>query len=144
MYPIKNPKFMAKLTLVGVLLTCYDMLWDLFLSALHALLVLAHYLFEFCESSLDVFVEHLFHTTPRVTEIIVFYIMAGIIGLISFLLLRALPGWYCKICEMLTNYYFQEKTKAITFWHQQTVQIKVKWCSLFMVSSFFMLFFVFS
>lgn len=55
--------------------TFLDVIWDLFLSLLHSLAMLIHYAFEFCEHSLDLMVEHIFHTSPRETQIIVFYIM---------------------------------------------------------------------
>jgi hypothetical protein len=144
MFSIKTPKLIIKLTLTTIVLTCYDMLWDLFLSLLHTLYVIAHYLFELCESSLDALIEHLFHTSPRITEIIVFYIMAGIISLLSFLLLRAIPSWYCIICEQLNNYYQCKKTEALTFWHQQTILLKIKLFSLIVAGSFAMLVFALS
>lgn len=74
---LKN-KFTHVLLIVTMLWTFFDTIWDLFLSLLHSLALLSHYLFELCEHSLDLLVEHIFHTSPKETEIIVFYIMASI------------------------------------------------------------------
>lgn len=126
------------------LLFFYDVYFDLAVSFFHSVLMLSHLLFETCEQLLDHLVEHLFQTSPRATEIIVFYIMASVIGMIAFLILRAIPRWYCSLCEAVTDYYREKKAALITWWQHQTLMLKVKWYSLFMASSFLMVFLAFS
>lgn len=139
-----NPKLIIRIVLGLIVLVFYDVLLDWLLALPHAVFMVLHYLFETCEQLLDWIIEHLFHTSPRTTEIIVFYILVGGNSTIAFLLLRALPGWYCNSCERLTRYWQQKIDKALTLWQQQAVLIKIKWYSLLMVSSFFMLFLAFS
>jgi hypothetical protein len=118
--------------------TFLDIIWDLFLSLLHFLAMLVHYAFEFCEHSLDMMVEHLFHTGPRETQIIVFYIMVALVCVIAYFILRKLPGWYCSCCEQLRRYWYQETTKAKIFWESQSFALKAKWYTLAVTGSFFM------
>ena len=139
-----NPKLIIRIVLGLGVLVFYDVLLDWLLALPHAVFMILHYIFETCEQLLDWIIEHLFHTSPRTTEIIVFYIMASGIASIALMVLRALPGWYCKSCARLTRYWQQKIDKALTLWQQQAVLIKVKWYSLLMVSSFFMLFLAFS
>ncbi len=139
-----TPTLIIRFALGFGALVFYDVLLDWLIALPHAILMLLHFIFETCEQLLDWLIEHLFHTSPRNTEIIVFYIMAGGIAGIAFALLRALPGWYCKSCALVTAYWQQKKEKVLTLWRQQAVLMKVKWYSLFMVSSCFMLFLAFS
>jgi hypothetical protein len=106
----------------------------LLLWLLHSMLAILHTLFEFTEHALDILIEQLFHTDPRTTEIIVFYLMVGIVGSIIFSLLKALPRWYSQFFEMLDNIWNQEKVKAITYWQHQSAIEKVKSGTILMAS----------
>jgi hypothetical protein len=91
------------------------------------MLDLLHTLFEFSEHALDLLIEHLFHTTPRTTEIIVFYIMLSIVGFTAFKLMQALPSWYSRLIEQMVNFWDQEKAKALTHWESQFFIEKINW-----------------
>jgi uncharacterized membrane protein YidH (DUF202 family) len=138
----KNPQLIVRFVIVFAVLIFYDTVWDTVLTLSHSFLMLLHYLFEFCEHTLDLFIEHLFHTDPRTTEIIVFYIMAFIIGCLVLLLIMALPNWYCKACERLMNYWQEEKTKAVEKWQNQPLIEKIKWGSALIAGSVVMIFWV--
>lgn len=144
MLSINNPKIIIRFALLLALLIFYDFFLDLLLSLLHSLVMLLHYLFEFCEHTLDHFIGHIFHTDPRTTEIIVFYVMAFAIGFIVFRVIMALPEWYRNICDRLTDYWHQEKTKALSNWRKQPFVKKIQWGSVFLTSSVFMVLWVFS
>lgn len=141
MVSIKTHKRIVILTLATILLFGYDMIFDLLSSLFHVFIVIVHYLFEFCESSLDSIVEHLFHTSRRATQIIVFYIMISISVVVIFLILRKVPAWYRKIYQQLIAYFNYKKMQAIYFWHQQTLLLKIKLCSEVMAGISAMLFF---
>lgn len=144
MLSIKKHKPIILLTLALIIFMGYDVIFDMILSLFHVLIVIAHYLFEFFESSLDSIVEHLFHTSRRATQIIVFYIMIGILSSVIFLLLRAVPGWCRRICKRLTDYFNDKKMQAIDFWHEQTLLLKIKLCSEIIAGISAMLFFAIS
>lgn len=129
MLSIKKNKPIVILTLALIIFMGYDVIFDMILSLFHVLIVIAHYLFEFFESSLDSIVEHLFHTSRRATQIIVFYIMMSISSTVIFLLLCAVPGWYRRICKWLTDYCNYKRMEAIYFWREQTLLLKIKLCS---------------
>lgn len=141
MLSIEKYKSLIVLTLALIILTSYDLIFDLLLSMLHLLFVIAHYLFELCESSLDVVIEHLFHTSPRTTEIIVFYIMVGILSAMGLWILRALPGWYRRICKQLKSYFIRKKMQAMEFWREQTLLLKIKLCAQYTAATLTMLYF---
>lgn len=144
MVSIKRHKPIILLTMAASLLFGSDMVFDFLASLFHVLIVIVHYLFEFSESSLDSIIEHLFHTSRRATQIIVFYIMTGILSAVVFLVLRSVPGWYRMICNRLKTYYVDKKIEAIDFWRQQTLLLKIKLCTQIMVGTFTILFFAFS
>lgn len=63
--------------LVGVagMLTMPDVILGVLLELAHLMFELVHFLFEVFESALDHLVEHLLHTEPKETQIIVFYLI---------------------------------------------------------------------
>lgn len=144
MSSIKKHKPIISLTLALIIFMGYDVIFDMILSLFHVLIVIAYYLFEFFESSLDSIVEYLFHTSRRATQIIAFYIMVGILSGVIFLLLRAVPGWCRMILKRLTDYFNDKKMQAIDFWHEQTLLIKIKLCSEIMAGISAALFFTLS
>ncbi len=141
---INNPKAIIKLVLILVALVLYDTLWDLFLSLLHFVLGTLHILFEFCEHTLERLIEHIFHADPRTAEIIVFYIILSIGAYVAFKLMQALPQWYGKLAEQLTDYWHNEKTRTVSYWQHQPTAEKIKWSSIFITSTFFMFLWIFS
>jgi len=120
--------------LLFALVSFYDTLFDLLVWLFHTVAVLLHTLFEFTEHALDMLIEHLFHTDPRTTEIIVFYLMLAIVGGIIFRLLHALPRWYSRSFESLVNVWNHEKEKALAYWQNQSSIEKFKSGSIFMAS----------
>jgi len=135
---ILKSKMVKIILVVSLVWTFLDVIWDLFLSLLHFLGMLIHYAFEFFEHSLEKLIEHAFHVSPRVAEIIVFYIMAALVCVIAYLILRKLPGWYCTCCDQVRLYWHQQKEKAKEFWQKQSIALKVKWYALAVSGSFFM------
>jgi|688.fasta_scaffold893239_1 hypothetical protein len=144
MLSIKKHNPIILLTLAFIIFMGYDVIFDMILSLFHMLIVIAHYLFEFFESSLDSIVEHLFHTSRRTTQIIVFYIMIGISSIAAYFIVRALPGWFHRIFKRLIDYFNDKKMQAINSWHKQTLLIKIKFCSEIIAGISAMLFFALS
>jgi hypothetical protein len=140
---LKN-KLVKGILIFSIGWTFMDVIWDWFLSALHFLWMLVHYAFEFFEHGLERLIEHAFHTSPRSAEIIVFYILAAMVCIIAYLILRKLPGWYCSCCERAHLFWHQEKAKAKVFWENQSLALKAKWYTLVVTGSFFMCFLVLS
>lgn len=140
LYPTSalRPKVYIGYTLVLLVLVFSDVLLDLLLVLPHFALGLLHFFFETCEQLLDLLIEHLFHTSPRGTEIIVFYIMASGIGWMGFKFIKSLPQWYYRIYESLSIYYQHKKTCVINELHSLPLIEKFKWGSVFMTSTIMM------
>lgn len=116
----------AVITVIAVPDVVFDLLSGLvhflFANILHFL----HLAFEFIESSLDHFVEHLFHTDTHQTQIIVFYILVvfAIAGL--YWLWRALPP-FCRRCkENLFSYCAHKKASLLYYWEELSLLNKIK------------------
>lgn len=127
-----------------LVLVFYDIFWDLFLSLLHSIWMLLHFLFETFEQLLDLAVEHIFHTSPRVTEIIVFYLMAAMLAVVIYMIIRALPILYFKLSAKLKSQYVNKKLATLDWWQRLPIVLKLKWCSFFMASSMLMMMLTFS
>ncbi len=142
MYVNLTSTIKAKSIILFVLGVGVIVFYDVFLSFLialpHSFLLLLHYMFEFCEHTLDMIIEHLFHTDPHTTEIIVFYIMAFIIGCILLKFIMVLPDLCCKIYGRLSNYCEQKKATVLNEWRNQPSIKKFKWGSVFMASTIVM------
>lgn len=94
------------------------------------LLESAHLLFELVESALDKVIEHAFHTDLHLTQIIVFYILAGIVLLVIYYLYHVLPLMYQHWKEDLSTHYLRLKIHTGIYWHEMTVLHKIYACAL--------------
>jgi len=119
-----------------------DVLFGLFFQLLHLLMEFAHILFEFIESTLDHFIEHLFHTDLHETQVIVFYIIVSIALVGIYGLSRTLP----RACRRFKNNVFAffdwEKTICSDYWLGLTVTQKIR-LSLTFVTGLYLLSFLF-
>jgi hypothetical protein len=97
----------------------YDVLFHLLLETLHIL-------FESTEYLLDLFIEHLFETGDRATQIIVFYILFSIICYGLYRLYRLLPIWRSKLKQKLQR----QKNETFAQWHALSVLWKMAWWSV--------------
>ncbi|NOT11493.1 MAG: hypothetical protein HOP23_06650 [Methylococcaceae bacterium] len=134
---IDNPKnIITPIALIIVVYLLNDTLVDLVVWLFHTLFILMHTLIEFSEHALDILIEHLFHTDPRTTEIIVFYIMllAGV-G-VTLKLMWVLSHWFSTFIEQQIDFWHQEKNKMISTWQAHSVIKKLK-CSACLTISLF-------
>lgn len=104
--------------LIGVagMLTMPDAILGLLFELTHLMFEVAHFLFEVFESALDHLVEHLFHTEPRETQIIVFYLILAMgLGASYYLSLTTLRFFHAlKAC--LQTAFRYHKTRFSSFW----------------------------
>jgi hypothetical protein len=144
LFSVANPKLMIRVVLGLGVLVFYDVLFNLLIALPHTVLILLHFLYEACEQLLDWLIEHLFHTSPRTTEIIVFYMMALVIGWMGVKFTMALPDCYCRIYKSLSNYWQHKKNNIIKEWGNWSIIEKFKWGSVFMTSTLVMVVLVIS
>ena len=85
--------------------------------------------FEWIETALDTLVEHLFHTDLHQTQIIVFYIIIGIIAYPIYYLWRKLRRLFFRLKETLHAVYAEwklYKTHATLYWLDLSLIDKIK------------------
>ncbi len=123
---------------IVVMLTIPDMVIELSTELLHFVFELifevADVTFEAVETMLDHLVEHLFHTGPQVTQLIVFYIIVGILAYplyrLARLVLRILFRIINSIPTTYTNYKIQWlllRQDISYYWQQLPFISKLKW-----------------
>jgi len=138
-----NRKIITCAALISFFILMHTAIFSSGLWLLHALFVLLHQAFEIFELSLDVIIEHFFHTDLHTTQIIVFYVMLSMAACVIYKLLRTLPRWYHQGIEKLSNYCAQQKTEAFDDWHNLSLFGKIKCVLVFITGTtgaFFWLF----
>ncbi len=86
---------------------------------------LADVTFEWVETFLDKIVEHLFHTELRATQIIVFYILMGIIAYPLYYLGQKLVRLFFRLKEYLFAAWTLNKARATLYWQSLSLNGKV-------------------
>lgn len=128
-----HKKIVLPFITVLVIWLSFDSLIDLLLSVIHFLFGLLHYLFEFIEQALDLIVEHIFHTDPHITEIIVFYILFLNGIFICFKLNKTLHLQFKKWFNQL-SYFCDEKKGMVLMCSQNLFLLKnIRRCSIIMM-----------
>lgn len=102
--------------LIALSIAMYDMVIDLFLNVLHLLFELLHILYEWFELGIEHSVEHVFHTTRHGSQIVTFYILLLIAGLLLYGLWRVLPRLYRKFIQFLVLAWERRKTECRYYW----------------------------
>jgi len=138
-----NRKIITGAALISFFILMHSEIFGSMLWLLHTLFALLHQAFELFELSLDVLIEHFFHTDLHTTQIIVFYVMLSMAAWAIYKLLRALPRWYHQGIEKLSNYYARQKAEAFDDWHNLSLFGKIKCMLVFITGTtgaFFWLF----
>lgn len=115
-------------------------------AAFHLLLELMHVSFELFEQTLDLIVEHTFHTDRHKTQVIVFYIMFSIACYGSYKLyklLRMLPRWFRECSQSLAISWLLLKKEISAYWQVLPAIGKAKWLMGFSAGVTCMAFWIF-
>jgi hypothetical protein len=116
------------LALIGlvVIMTMPDVIMGLLFELVHFFFELLFIIFEWVESTLDKVIEHLFHTELHETQIIVFYLMVGIVLLPLYYLWRMLMRLFFRLKETLPATWALYKIRATLFWQDLSLTGKIK------------------
>jgi hypothetical protein len=116
------------LALIGlvVIMTMPDVIMGLLFELVHFFFELLFIIFEWVESTLDKVIEHLFHTELHETQIIVFYLMVGIVLLPLYYLWRMLMRLFFRLKETLPATWALYKIRATVFWQDLSLTGKIK------------------
>ncbi|AMK77889.1 MULTISPECIES: hypothetical protein [Methylomonas] len=112
--------------LIALSVAMYDMVIDLFLNVLHLCFELLHILYEWFELGIEHSVEHLFHTSRHGSQIVTFYILLLIAGLLLYGLWRVMPRLCRRCVQFLVLTWERRKTECHYYWLSLPLVNKVK------------------
>jgi len=124
---------LALISLV-IIMTMPDVIMGLLFEVVHFFFELLFIIFEWVESTLDKLIEHLFHTELHETQIIVFYLIVGIVLLPLYYLWRMLKRLFYWSKETLPLKWMLYKTQAIFYWQDLSSFDKIKWIAITVVA----------
>jgi hypothetical protein len=126
--PTNRKMLQYGLALIGlvVIMTMPDVIMGLLFELVHFFFELLFIIFEWVESTLDKVIEHLFHTELHETQIIVFYLMVGIVLLPLYYLWRMLMRLFFRLKETLPATWALYKIRATVFWQDLSLTGKIK------------------
>jgi len=128
--------------LIALSIAMYDMVIDLFMNVLHLCLELMHFLYEWFELGIEHSVEHIFHTSRHGSQIITFYILLVIAGLLLYGLWRVMPRLCRKCVQFFVLTLERRKTECHYYWLSLPLINKVKLLStatgIFSLTFYFM------
>ena len=128
---------------IAIILTMPDVLMGLLFELVHFFFELLFIIFEWVESTLDKLIEHLFHTELHETQIIVFYLIVGILFLPLYYLWRMLMRLFFWLKESVPATWALYKIRVIMYWQESSLIDKIKWiaitaAAIYMASFLFM------
>jgi hypothetical protein len=126
-------KVLYGLALIGIVLMIImpDVLIGLLFELVHFFFELLFILFEWIESTLDKLVEHLFHTELHQTQIIVFYLIVGIVVFPLYYLWRMSLRLFVQLKEALPAAWMLYKTRTTLYWQDLSLIGKIKLIAVF-------------
>ena len=116
---------LALISLV-IIMTMPDVVMGFLFELVHFFFELLFIIFEWVESTLDKVIEHLFHTELHETQIIVFYLIVGIVLLPLYYLWRMLVRLFFWFKETLPTTWALYKMRATVFWQDLSLFGKIK------------------
>jgi hypothetical protein len=133
-------KFLFYLSLLGVAASVLAGFYDVIFGSLFEF---CHLIFEVVEMGLDRFIEHLFHTEKRETELIVFYILFVIIGFLIYLVWKILVQMTRRISHHFVNEWTELKTAVVSDWDAISMTNKIIFISVFLLVNYLASFLLF-
>ena len=126
-------KILYGLTLIGIIIMMMmpDVVMGLLFELAHFFFELLFISFEWVESTLDTLVEHIFHTELHQTQVIVFYLLAGMVLYIAYRLWRVLSSLFCRLSNNMLTTWTQQKIRASIYWQELSLINKIKLVAVF-------------
>ena len=116
---------------IVTMITMPDVVIGLLLELVHFFFELLFISFEWIESTLDKLVEHMFHTDLHETQIIVFYLLAGMAVYIAYRLWRVLPPLFFRLYNNVLTAWAEQKIRASIYWQELSLINKIKLVAIF-------------
>ena len=121
---------------VSVLVGFYDVIFG-------SVFEFFHLIIEVVEIALDRLIEIIFHTNPRQAELIVFYILLTIGGVLIYLTWKASVQLCGGLCDTLKKDWVELKNTVIGDWQSMSVMNRLIWVSVFLLVNYLASFLLF-
>ncbi len=120
-------KILYGLALIGFIsiVIIPDVVMGLLFELVHLFFELLFISFEWIESTLDTLVEHLFHTDLHQTQVIVFYLIAGMGLYVAYHLWRVLSSLFSRLINNMLTAWTEQKTRASSYWQELSLIKKI-------------------
>lgn len=114
------------LIIVALSIAMYDVVIDLAFNILHFVFEIIHLAYEWFELGIEHTVEHLFHTSRHGSQIVTYYILMLIAGLLMYWLWRVLPRLYERLKQFMQLIWDRRKSEWEAYWLSLSFSNKVK------------------
>lgn len=134
------------LFIVAFLLLClimYDVSFEIATEILHIVFEILHNLFEVVELGIEHGIEHVIHTDRHGSQIITFYTLMLLIGLLLYKLKFVVSLLYVSCRQFARDSWLRRKTQVTQFWQKQNLLnrslIGIGLCAFLYLASFFVM-----
>lgn len=130
-------KILYGLALIGIIIIMImpDVVIGLLFELVHFFFELLFHIadisFEWIESTLDTLVEQLFHTELHQTQVIVFYLLIGMVLYIAYRLWRMLLNLFYRLNNTMQTVWARQKNSASMYWQELSLINKIKLLAVF-------------
>lgn len=133
-------KFIFHLSLFGITASILVGFYDVIFGSLWEFI---HLILEFIEQILDDLVEHTFGTGLQETQMIVFYIMLVMGGVLIYLVWKVLVNLFRGVGQNLNNEWTDLRTAITSDWQGMSMTNRVIWISVFLLVNYLASFLLF-
>lgn len=133
---------LAVVAVLAISLVLYDVTIEIFFELLHFGFEVVHNLYEWLELGIEHAVEHLFHTERHGSQIITFYILVTLAGLLIWRLWQVLPRLHRLGRDMFLESWVRRKTQLHLYWLTRSTPHKVALAVTALVVAYLASFFV--
>lgn len=133
-------KMLFHLSLFGLVASISVAFYDVIFGSIFEFL---HLLFEVIEMALDQLIEHVFHTDLHQTQLIVFYILLFLGGILIYLLWIVLPYVFTGLGQNLKTDWLELKVAVVEDWQAMSLMKRVVWISGFLLVNYLASFLLF-
>lgn len=133
-------KFIFHLSVFGIAISILVGFYDVIFGSLWEFI---HIIFEIIELSLDRLVEDIFDTELHETQLIVFYIMLAIAGILTYLVWKGLVQVSSGASQIFKHEWSELKNAVTTDWHSMSMTSRAIVISLFLLINYLASFLLF-
>lgn len=122
---VKENLDLILVAIIVLALVMYDVTIDWVLSVLHVLFELILLSYEWLELGIEHGVEHLFHTSHHISQMVTFYILVLIACGLIYWLWRILPRLFKKMRQFAHDAWLRRKTELELYWLSLSLHKKI-------------------